>query len=116
MNKYFLIVGLMVVAGCSNETAVKSDSVKWVSVGTLVRVGPGTEPTRRPGRVESAIFGETTLIRSRVETTEGVYLVDDKIAIAETGAPVKVGYEPSDKYPEAPSYLTFRGKHYKIVR
>lgn len=69
MNKCILIVGFMVVAGCSNE-AVKSEAVKWVSAGTLVSVGPDMESTRPPGRAKSAILGETKLSRTRIETTD----------------------------------------------
>jgi len=116
MNKCFLIVGFMVVAGCSNEAVVKSEPVKWVSVGTLVRVGPDMESTRRPGRLESAILGETKLSRTRIETTEGVYIVSGKIGLVETGVPVSVGYDSSDEYPDAPSYLAFGGERYEIVR
>jgi len=111
MNKCILIVGLMVVAGCSSE-AVKSEAVKWVNAGTLVSVGPDMESTRQPGRVKSAVLGETKLSRTRVETTEGVYIVGDKIGIAETGVPVRVGYDSS----ETPSYLSLGGQRYKIVR
>ena len=116
MNKYFLVVGFMVVAGCLNETAVKGEAVKWVSAGTLLSVGPDTESTRRPDRLESAIIGETKFSRTRVETTKGVYIVGDKIGVIETGIPVSAGYDSSDKYPEAPSYLAFGGERYKIVR
>ncbi len=116
MNKYFLIVGFMVIAGCSNEAVVKSEPVKWVSVGTLVSVGPDMESTRRPGRLGSAILGETKLSRTRVETTRGVYIIGDKIGIVETGIPVSVGYDSSDEYLDTPAYLSFGGKRYKIVR
>ncbi|MHC4123206.1 MAG: hypothetical protein ACYSSI_06500 [Planctomycetota bacterium] len=116
MNKYFLIVGFMVVAGCSNETVVKSEPVKWVSVGTLVSVGPDTESTSHPGRLRSAVLGETKLSRTRVKTTKGVYIISDKIGIVETGIPVSVGYDSSDEYPDTPSYLAFGGKRYEIVR
>ena len=105
----------MVVAGCSNE-AVKSEAVKWVSAGTLVSVDPDMESTRPPGRAKSAILGETKLSRTRIETTEGVYVVSDKIGIAEMGVPVRVGYDSSDEYPGTPSYLAFGGHRYKIVR
>jgi hypothetical protein len=115
MNKCFLIVGFMLVAGCSNQ-AVKSEHVKWVSVGTLVSVGPAMESTSHPGRLSSAILGETKLSRTRVETTEGVYIVSDKIGITETGIPVSVGYDPPDKYPDTPSYLAFGSRRYEIVR
>ena len=115
MNKCILIVGFMVVTGCSSE-AVKSEAVKWVSAGTLVNVGPDMESTRFPGRAKSAILGETKLSRTRVETTEGVYIVSDKIGIAEIGVPVRVGYDSSDEYPGTPSYLAFGGHRYKIER
>ena len=115
MNKCILVVGFMVVAGCSSE-AVKSEAVKWVSAGTLVSVGPDMESTRRPGRARSVILGETKLSRTRVETTEGVYIVGDKIGIAEMGVPVRVGYDSSDEYPGTPSYLSFGGQRYKIAR
>jgi hypothetical protein len=116
MNKYFLIAGFMVITGCSNEAVVKSEPVKWVSVGTLVSVGPDMESTRRPSRVGSAILGETKLSRTRVETTKGVYIVSDKIGIVETGIPVSVGYDSSDEYSDTPSYLSFGGKRYEIAR
>ena len=115
MNKWFLIVGFMVVAGCSSE-AVKSEAVKWVSVGTLVSVGPDMESTRHPGRARSAILGETKLSRTRVETTEGVYIVSDQIGIAQTGIPVRVGYNSSDENQGTPLYLSFGGQRYKIAR
>ena len=116
MNKYFLIVGFMVIAGCSNEVVVERGSVMWVSVGTLVSVGPDMESTHRPSRLGSAMLGETKLNRTRVETTEGVYIVSDKIGLVETGIPVSIGYDTSDEYPDAPSYLAFRGERYEIVR
>ena len=116
MNKYFLIVGFMVVVGCSNEAAVKRGPVKWVSVGTLVSVSPDMESTRRPGRLGSAVLGETKLSRTRVETTEGIYTVRDKMGIIEVGSPVSVGYGPSDKYPDTPSLLTIGNDQYEIVR
>ncbi len=87
-------------------------TVKWISIGTLVSVGPDTESTRRPGRLESAVLGETKFSRTRVETTEGVYIVSGKIGLVETGIPVSVGYDASG----TPSYLAFGGKRYKIVR
>ncbi|MHC4216109.1 MAG: hypothetical protein ACYSWP_22375 [Planctomycetota bacterium] len=116
MKKCFLIVGVLVAVGCSNETVVKNESVKWVSAGTLVSASPDTESTPHPGRVKTAVLGETTFNRTRVETSEGVYIVSDKIGVVETGAPVSVGYVSSDKYPDSPSYLTIRGERYKIVR
>lgn len=120
--KIAVVVTLIFLSsGCSQEArklkpSGKSEPIKWVSVGTLVSVGPDTESTRRPGRLGSAVLGETKLSRTRVETTEGVYIVSDKIGIVEMGIPVSVGYDSSDKYPDTPSYLTFGGKRYKIVR
>ena len=115
MNKCFLIAGLMLVAGCSIE-AVKNEAVTWVNAGTLVSVGPDIESTRRPGRVKSAVLGETKLSRTRIETTEGVYIVGDKIGIAEMGVPVRVGYDLSDENQDTPLYLSLGGQRYKIVR
>ncbi len=94
----------------------KSEPVKWVSVGTLVSVGPDMESTRHPDRLRSAVLGETTFTRTRVETTEGVYIVSGKIGLVETGVPVSVGYDASDEYPDAPSHLAFGGEQYEIVR
>ena len=116
MNKYFLIIGFIVIAGCSNESLVKKGTVKWANVGTLVSVAPDMESTRRPGRLGSAMLGETKLSRTRVETTEGVYVISGKIGLVETGIPVSIGYDASDGYPDAPSYLAFGGKRYEIVR
>ena len=94
----------------------KSEPVKWVGVGTLVSVGPARKSARHPDPVKSAIFGETRFSRTRVETTEGVYTVGEKIGVVETGIPVSVGYGASDEYPEAPSYLKLGGKRYELVR
>ena len=74
------------------------------------------ESTSRPNRLGSAVLGETKLSRTRIETTEGVYIVGDKIGFVETGVPASVGYDASDEYPDAPSYLAFGGKRYEIVR
>ena len=115
MNKCILVVGFMVVAGCSSE-AIKSKPLKWVSAGTLVSVGPDMESTSRPGRAKSAVLGETKLSRTRIETTEGVYIVGEKIGIAEMGVPVRVGYNSSDENQDTPVYLSFGGQRYKIVR
>jgi hypothetical protein len=103
----------------------KSERFKWVNAGTLVSVGPAMEATYPPGQLasthrsgnlETQIFGDTKLTRTRVETTEGVYLVGDKIAVVEKGVPVIVGYDSSGKYPDRPSYLVVRDKQYEIVR
>lgn len=115
MNKCILIVGLMIVAGCTIEAA-KSEAVKWVSSGTLVSVGPDVESSSRPGRVKSAILGETKLNSTRVETTEGVYIISEKIGVVEPGVSVSVGFNSADENLGTPLYLTIGGKRYKIVR
>ena len=119
--KIAVVTLVFLSSGCGQEarelkSSRKSEAIKWVNVGTLVRVGPDMESTRRPSRLGSAVLGETKLSRTRVETTEGVYIVGDKIGFVETGVPVSVGYDASDGYPDAPSYLAFGGKRYKIVR
>ena len=93
-----------------------SEPIKWVSVGTLVSVGPAMESSRYPDRLKSSILGESKFGRTRVETTEGIYVVGDKIGFVETGIPVSAGYDASDEYPEAPSYLNLGGERYEIVR
>ena len=115
MNKCFLILAFMILAGCSDQAAFKSKDVNWVSAGTLVSVGPATELTRRPDPLRSAVLGETKLSRTRVETTQGVYLVSEKIGIAEPGTPVTVGYTESNGHPGTPSYLKLSGERYEIV-
>ena len=112
MKKCILLIGLMIVAGCSSEVA------KWEDAGTLVSVRPADESTRRPGRLGTAL-GEEELGLTRVETTEGVYIVHDKVNTAHIGMPVKVGYDkkdPSDEYQDAPSYLSLGGRQYEIAR
>jgi hypothetical protein len=74
------------------------------------------ESTRRPGRLGSAVLGETKLSRTRVETTKGVYIISDKIGVVEPGVPVSVVYDLSGEYRDTPSYLAFGGKQYEIVR
>ena len=108
-------------SGCSQETRElkslgKSESIKWVNVGILVSVGPDMESTSRPSRLGSAMLGETKLNRTRVETTEGIYIISGKIGLVETGIPVSIGYDASDGYPDAPSYLAFGDERYEIVR
>ena len=112
MKKCILIVGLLVVAGCSSEVA------RWENAGTLVSVSPAEESTRPSGRLGTAL-GETEMGRTRVETTEGVYIVHSKISVAQTGMPVKVGYDKkdsSDELQDTPSYLSFGGQQHRIVR
>jgi len=108
MKKCILFVGLMVIAGCSSEVA------KWENAGTLVSVRPADEPTRSPGRVGS-VLGETEMGLTRVETTEGVYIVHGKIGVAEVGTPVKAGYSSSNENQDKPSRLAFGGQEYEIA-
>ena len=119
--KIAVVTLVFLSSGCGQEarelkSSRKSEPIKWVNVGTLVRVSPDMESTRRPSRLGSAVLGETKLNRTRVETTEGVYIVSGKIGLIETGIPVSIGYEASDGYSDAPSYLAFGGKRYEIVR
>ncbi|MHC4323032.1 MAG: hypothetical protein ACYSUX_02030 [Planctomycetota bacterium] len=111
MKKCILIIGLLVVAGCSSEVA------RWENAGTLVSVRPADELTRPPGRLGTAI-GKAEMGRTRVETTEGVYIVHGKISVAQTDMPVKVGYGKKDSSGESqdmPSYLSFGGQQYQIA-
>ena len=111
MKKCVLLIGLMVVAGCSSEVA------KWEDGGKLVSVRPADESTRRPGRIGTAL-GEEELGLTRIETTEGVYIIHGKISVAETGTPVKLGYDKKDSTEELqdkPSYLSLRGQEYQIA-
>ena len=112
MKKCILIVGLLVVAGCSSEVA------RWENAGTLVSVRPAEESTRPPGRLGTAL-GENEMGLTRVETTEGVYIVHGKISVAQTGMPVKLGYEKKDSPGESqdtPSYLSFGSRQLRIAR
>ena len=112
MKKCILIVGLLVVAGCSSEVA------RWENAGTLVSVRPAEETARPPGRLGTAL-GEKELGLTRVETTEGVYIVHGKISVAQTGMPVKLGYDKqdsSDELQDTPSYLSFGSRHHRIAR
>ena len=102
-------------AGATPQSG-SSGSIRWVRVGTLVSVAPDTESTPHPGQLKSAILGDTQLSRTRVETTEGIHTVRDKISMIEVGSPVSVGYGPLDKYPDAPSLLTIGDDQYEIVR
>ncbi len=118
--KIVVVTLIFLSSGCSQDagelkSSRKSEPIKWVNVGTLVSVGPDMESTRRPGRLGSAVLGETKLSRTRVETTKGVYIISYKIGIVETGIPVSVGYDSSDEYRDTPSYLAFGGERYKIV-
>jgi hypothetical protein len=107
-----LLVGLLIVAGCSSQVA------KWDDAGTLVSVSPAKELTRTPGMTDKPL-AESEMGLTRVETTKGVYIVHGKISVANTGMPVKLGYEKkesSDDLQEQPSYLSFGGQKYMIAR
>ena len=108
MKKCILVVGLMVVAGCASKVA------RWENAGTLVSVRPAEGSTRPSGRLGTAL-GEAELGRTRVETTESVYIVLDKVSSAQIGTPVKVGYDKKDSSGE-PSYLSLGGRQYPIAR
>ena len=111
MKKCILLIGLMIVAGCSSEVA------RWENTGTLVSVRPAEEPTRTSGRLGTAL-GENEMGSTRVETTEGVYIVHGKISVAQTGMPVKVGYDKkgsSGESQDMPSYLSLGGRQHQIA-
>ena len=108
MKKCIMIVGLIVVAGCASKVA------KWENAGTLVSVRPAEGTSRASGRMGTAL-GEAELGRTRVETTESVYIVLDKVSSAQIGTPVKVGYDKKDSSDE-PSYLSLGGRQYQIAR
>lgn len=112
MKKCILIFGIIVIAGCSSEIA------KWENAGTLVSVRPAEQTVRPPGRMGTAL-GEKEIGLTRVETTEGVYIVHGKISFAQTGEPVKLGYDKkdsSDELQDTPSYLSFAGQEHRIAR
>jgi len=111
MRKCILIFGLLVIAGCSSEVA------KWKDAGILISVRPAEETARPTGRMGTAL-GEKELGLTRVETTKGVYVVHGKISFAQTGMPVKLGYEKkdsSDELQDTPSYLSFGGQEHRIA-
>jgi len=112
MKKCIFIVGFLFIAGCSSEIA------RWEDAGTLVSVSPAEEPTRPSGRLGTAL-GENEWGQTRVETTKGTYIVDEKISVSQIGMPVKVGYGKqgsSDDDQDRPSYLSFGGQRYRIAR
>ena len=112
MKKCILLIGLIIVAGCSSEVA------KWENAGTLVSVRPAEEPARPPGKLGTAL-GEKEIGLTRVETTEGVYVVHGKISVAHTGMPVKLGYskkDSSDELQDTPSCLSFGGQQHRIAQ
>jgi len=101
----------MIVAGCSSEVA------KWEDGGKLVSVRPADESTRQPGRLGTAL-GEEEMGLTRVETTEGVYIVHGKISVAHTGMPVRLGNDKkdsSDELQDKPSHLSLGGQKYQIA-
>lgn len=107
-----LLIGLLVVAGCSSQVA------KWEKAGTLVSVSPAEETTRAPGET-GTVLGDKEMGLTRVETTEGVYIVHGKISVANTGMPVRLGYEKkesSDELQDKPTYLSFGSQKYQIAR
>jgi len=111
MKKCILIVGILVIVGCSSEVA------RWEDTGTLVSVRPADESTRRPGRLGTAL-GEEEMGLTRVETTKGVYIVHGKISVAQTDMPVKLGYDKkdsSDELQDKPSHLSLGGQKYQIA-
>jgi hypothetical protein len=111
MKKCILIFVLLVIAGCSSKVA------KWEDAGTLVSVRPADQTARTPGRMGTAL-GEKEIGLTRVETTKGVYVVHGKISFAQTGMPVKLGYEKKDSSAElqdTPSYLSFGGQEHRIA-
>jgi hypothetical protein len=111
MKKCILIFVLLGITGCSSEVA------KWENAGTLVSVRPAEENARPPGRMGTTL-GEEEIGLTRVETTEGVYVVHGKISFAQTGMPVKLGYEKkdsSDELQDTPSYLSFGGQEHRIA-
>jgi len=108
MKKCILVIGLLIVAGCSSEVARREN------VGTLVSVSPAMESSRPSGRMGTAL-GENEWGRTRVETTEGTYIIAEKISVSQTGIPVKVGYDKKDSQGK-PSYLSISGRQYKIAR
>jgi hypothetical protein len=112
MKKCILLIGLLIVAGCSSKVA------KWENAGTLVNVSPAEESTRPPGQ-SGTVLGDEEIGLTRVETTKGVYVVHGKISVANTGMPVKLGYEKkesSDELQDTPSYLSFGSQKYAIAR
>jgi hypothetical protein len=112
MKKCIFIFGLLVVAGCSSEIA------KWENAGTLVSVRPAEESTRPTGQLGTEL-GEKEIGLTRVETTKGVYIVHGKVSFAQTGEPVKLGYEKkdsSDELQDTPSCLSFGGQEYRIAK
>ena len=87
---------------------------KWENAGTLVSIRPAEGTSRASGRMGTAL-GEVELGRTRIETTEGVYVVLDKVSSAQMGTPVKLGYDEKDSSDE-PSYLSLGGQQYQIAR
>jgi hypothetical protein len=106
MKKCVVICGLLVLAGCASKVA------RWEDAGTLVSVRPADQPPRAPGRIGTAL-GENELGRTRVETTEGVYVVSGKINVAQVGDSVKLGFAKAES-PDEPTHLAVGGQQYQI--
>lgn len=107
-----LLIGLLIVAGCSSGVA------EWVNAGTIVSVSPAEQTTPSPGRIDKS-FTESEMGLTRVQTTEGEYVVHGKVSVANKGMPVKLGYgkkESSDELKDTPSYLSFGGQQYRIAQ
>jgi len=65
-----------------------------------------------------AVLGEHESGRTRLETTEGTYIVHGKISVSQTGTPVKVGYAKKgspDDYQDTPPYLSFGDQQHRIA-
>jgi len=64
-------------------------------------------------------LGDNEMGLTRVETTKSVYVVHGKISVANTGMPVRLGYDKkdsSDELQDMPTYLSFGGQQYIISR
>jgi hypothetical protein len=88
MKKCVVICGLLVLAGCASKVA--------------------------PGRIGTAL-GENEMGRTRVETTEGVYVVSGKINVAQVGDSVKLGFAKEESHDEL-THLAVGGQQYQISR
>lgn len=111
MKKCILILAILALAGCASK------ATRWENAGTLVSVSPLGEPGRPPG-LKGEVLGEIQWGRSRVETTEGVYVISSKVSVSQPGTAVRLGYvkkDSSDEYRETPSYIAFGDQQYEIV-
>ena len=66
MKKCILLIGLMIVAGCSSEVA------RWENAGTLVSVRPAEELNRPPSRLGTAL-GENEMGRTHRDDRRRIY-------------------------------------------